>query len=193
MRWAWEADVHLGPVNTHADLLRTRTSPSTATGRTVGGTRTRGPRCASSRSHVDAGRPAPTLGADQAADRRVVERRRPSGCQDRSDGAAARRGVRGAEGARPQLGRRRPDHGEGAGRPRRYVVRVESSTRVDYVRTLQPFKDNVVGINRSHYMNNLNTSKLGVALNLATEDGRAWRAAWPTGPTWSSRTSRRAR
>ena len=53
-----------------------------------------------------------------------------------------------------------------------YVVRVESSTRVDYVRTLQPFKDNVVGINRSHYMNNLNSSKLGVALNFATPQGR---------------------
>ena len=53
-----------------------------------------------------------------------------------------------------------------------YVVRVESATRVDYVRTLQPFKDGIVGINRSHYMNNLNTSKLGVALNLATPEGK---------------------
>jgi crotonobetainyl-CoA:carnitine CoA-transferase CaiB-like acyl-CoA transferase len=53
------------------------------------------------------------------------------------------------------------------------VVRIESSTRVDFVRTLTPFKDNVVGINRSHFMNNLNTSKLGIALNLATPEGRA--------------------
>jgi benzylsuccinate CoA-transferase BbsF subunit len=53
------------------------------------------------------------------------------------------------------------------------VVRIESSTRVDYVRTLVPFKDGVPGINRSHYVNNLNTSKLGVALNLATDEGKA--------------------
>ena len=53
------------------------------------------------------------------------------------------------------------------------VVRIESSTRVDFVRTLTPFKDNVPGINRSHFMNNLNTSKLGVALNLSTPEGKA--------------------
>jgi crotonobetainyl-CoA:carnitine CoA-transferase CaiB-like acyl-CoA transferase len=40
------------------------------------------------------------------------------------------------------------------------------------VRTLAPFKDNEPGINRSHYMANLNSSKLGVALNLRTEEGR---------------------
>ncbi len=41
------------------------------------------------------------------------------------------------------LGGRRAADGQGDCRPRRDVVRVESSTRVDYVRTLQPFKDGV--------------------------------------------------
>jgi benzylsuccinate CoA-transferase BbsF subunit len=53
------------------------------------------------------------------------------------------------------------------------VVHIESSTRVDFVRTLAPFKDNRPGIDRSHFFNNLNTSKLGVALNLALPQGRS--------------------
>ncbi|HLF77462.1 MAG TPA: CoA transferase, partial [Dehalococcoidia bacterium] len=66
----------------------------------------------------------------------------------------------------PLTGKALADHGA-------TVIRVESSTRVDYLRTLQPYKDGQVGINRSHYYNNHNTSKLGVALNLATQEGRA--------------------
>ena len=65
----------------------------------------------------------------------------------------------------PITGKALADHGA-------TVIRVESSTRVDYVRTLTPFKDNEPGINRSHYYNNLNSSKLGVALNLQTPEGK---------------------
>ena len=65
-----------------------------------------------------------------------------------------------------------PITGQGAGRPRRD----RRAHRVVDARRLRahaaPFKDNVVGINRSHFMNNLNTSKLGVALNFATPEGR---------------------
>jgi benzylsuccinate CoA-transferase BbsF subunit len=52
------------------------------------------------------------------------------------------------------------------------VVRVESETRPDPLRLLPPYKDGVPGINRSQFVAYLNTSKLGLALNLGTEEGR---------------------
>lgn len=52
------------------------------------------------------------------------------------------------------------------------VVHVESSLRPDVLRLLPPFKDNIAGIDRSQFMADYNTSKLGLALNLATERAR---------------------
>jgi benzylsuccinate CoA-transferase BbsF subunit len=57
------------------------------------------------------------------------------------------------------------------------VVRVESATRPDVLRVIPPFKGGVPGLNRSQFFANYNTSKLGLALNLNTPEGRevAWR------------------
>lgn len=60
-------------------------------------------------------------------------------------------------------------------------VRVESTTRVDTARTLQPFKDKEAGPERSGLFGSLNAGKLGLTLNLSTEQGRATAlklAAW---------------
>ena len=46
------------------------------------------------------------------------------------------------------------------------VIHVETGRRVDGVRSLPPYKDNVPGINRSGYFHNYNANKLGVTLNL---------------------------
>ncbi|MFL2937062.1 MAG: CaiB/BaiF CoA transferase family protein [Myxococcota bacterium] len=46
------------------------------------------------------------------------------------------------------------------------VVRVESESRPDNLRGVAPFKDGVPGWNRSHFYGNMNTSKLGLDLNL---------------------------
>jgi len=46
------------------------------------------------------------------------------------------------------------------------VVRVESETRPDTVRTMAPFKDNIPGLNRSYYYNSPNTDKLDLALDM---------------------------
>lgn len=46
------------------------------------------------------------------------------------------------------------------------VVKVESSTRIDPLRTLGPFKDGVVGPERSVSYHNLNAGKRSIALNL---------------------------
>lgn len=46
------------------------------------------------------------------------------------------------------------------------VVRVESETRPDTVRTMAPYKDNIPGLNRSYYYNFPNTDKYDLALNM---------------------------
>jgi benzylsuccinate CoA-transferase BbsF subunit len=46
------------------------------------------------------------------------------------------------------------------------VVRVESETRPDNVRTMAPYKDNKPGFNRSFYYNFPNTDKLCIALDM---------------------------
>lgn len=49
------------------------------------------------------------------------------------------------------------------------VVRLETSHRIDALRVGQPFKDGVVGIERSGNYGNVNVNKLGICLNLNVE------------------------
>ena len=51
------------------------------------------------------------------------------------------------------------------------VVRVESVSRPDGLRSGPPFKDGIPGINRSQFPANFNTSKLGLGVNLAKPEG----------------------
>jgi benzylsuccinate CoA-transferase BbsF subunit len=53
------------------------------------------------------------------------------------------------------------------------VLKIESMTRPDSVRTAGPFKDGIVGTNRSGYFASRNTGKHSVALNLKTEEARS--------------------
>jgi crotonobetainyl-CoA:carnitine CoA-transferase CaiB-like acyl-CoA transferase len=52
------------------------------------------------------------------------------------------------------------------------VVRVESSTRVDTIRTIGPFKDGVPGPERSGAHATVNSGKYGLSLKLNSEEGR---------------------
>ncbi len=47
------------------------------------------------------------------------------------------------------------------------VIKVETSTKVDVIRTMPPFKDDKVGINTSLFFGRENASKYSIALNLA--------------------------
>ncbi len=51
------------------------------------------------------------------------------------------------------------------------VVHVESSIWMDILRQGPPFKDGVVGLNRSGWFNNYNRNKLGITLNLKHPQG----------------------
>jgi benzylsuccinate CoA-transferase BbsF subunit len=52
------------------------------------------------------------------------------------------------------------------------VVRVESETRVDALRTVQPFAKGKTGYNVSGYFNNFNAGKFSLTLNLNTDEGQ---------------------
>jgi len=52
------------------------------------------------------------------------------------------------------------------------VVRSESMRSLDVLRRIGPFTGGVSGINRSHFFNEFNASKLGLGVNLATPEGR---------------------
>ena len=52
------------------------------------------------------------------------------------------------------------------------VVRVESATRIETARTLQPFKDDQSGAERSTLFASLNAGKLGITVDISNDDGR---------------------
>lgn len=51
------------------------------------------------------------------------------------------------------------------------VVRVESETHIDSLRTVAPFARDKTGYNVSGYFNNFNAGKLGITINLNTTEG----------------------
>ncbi len=172
MQWAWVADVHLGPVNSTADLLANPHFRERGFWQEVDGTTHPGLSVRSSRNDLKLGERAPDLAQHQSliatwlADPPIAA---PNvTVTDRLGEAFA--GLKVVDfswvAVGPLTAKALADHGA-------TVVKVESATRVDYLRTLVPFKDGVVGINRSHYYNNCNTSKLGAAINLKTPEGLA--------------------
>ncbi|MBI3743056.1 MAG: CoA transferase [Chloroflexi bacterium] len=52
------------------------------------------------------------------------------------------------------------------------VIKVESTARIDLMRTSGPFRDGVLNVNKSGYFNNFNTDKMSTTLNIATREGR---------------------
>ncbi len=130
-----------------------------------------GPAVRLSRTPVRLAAPAPALGADQAlldAPPPAPSRATPSADADRAGEAYA--GLRVADfswvGVGPISAKSLADHGA-------TVVHVESIARPDVLRALPPFRDGVPGINRSQFFADYNSSKLGLALNLATPEGVA--------------------
>ncbi len=115
--------------------------------------------------------PAPVLGSTTAAS--VVERVRPKPKSVAATAVAARRALEGLKVldlmwvlAGPAGSRVLADHGA-------TVVRVESATRIEVARTLQPYRNDVAGVDNSVLYSSLNAGKLNAAINLASEDGRA--------------------
>jgi benzylsuccinate CoA-transferase BbsF subunit len=135
----------------------------------VGGIRQPGPFAKFSRTPLRIERPAPRRpGEDQDLLKTPsVRRSRPASSHDRT---AAFEGIKVADfawvGVGPLISKALADHGA-------TVVRIESAHRPDVLRLGPPFKDNIPGIDRSQFMANFNSSKLGLALDLTTKEGFA--------------------
>lgn len=141
----------------------------------VGGRTHPGPFARLSRTPLTLERPAPALGADQhLLDAAATPTRIAGGAPPQSEDTAARRqafdGIKVADfawvGVGPLISKGLADHGA-------TVVHVETQTRPDVLRLVPPYKDGEAGIDRAQFMANFNSSKLGCALNLATDEGRA--------------------
>ena len=141
----------------------------------IDGHRYPGPFAKLSKTPLQLVRPAPTLGQDQAllaevgrAPQRAARAPISSNGVRGEDGGALH-GVKVADfawvGVGPLISKSMADHGA-------TVVHIESATRPDVLRLAPPFKDNEPGMDRAQFMANFNSSKIGVALRLDTEQGR---------------------
>ncbi|MDA1145320.1 MAG: CoA transferase [Chloroflexi bacterium] len=136
----------------------------------VDGQRYPGPFAKLTRTPIRIERAAPTLGQDQ----HLLDAPRAPLSIAGSDAGGPRRqpfaGLKVADfawvGVGPLISKALADHGA-------TVARIESSTRPDVLRGGPPFKDGTPGLDRSQFVANFNSSKLGVALNLATPEGLA--------------------
>lgn len=165
---AVKRDIMLAPLYSLAEVDADRQLAARDFWVEVDGVRYPGPFAKFSLTPMKIGRAAPALGADQ--DLLELPRRAPAvtgGSGIRSDAFA---GIKVADfawvGVGPIVSKQLADHGA-------TVVRIESSTRPDVLRLGPPFKDGIPGIDRSQFVANFNSSKLGLALNLATPEGLA--------------------
>ena len=143
----------------------------------IDGKRYPGPFAKLSETPLQLNRPAPTLGQDQHLLAEVDRApKRSSGVARSSNGVrgtdgGAFSGVKIADfawvGVGPLISKSMADHGA-------TVVHIESATRPDVLRLAPPFKDNQPGMDHAQFMANFNSSKLGVALRLDTEEGLAY-------------------
>ncbi|MBI5948945.1 MAG: CoA transferase [Chloroflexi bacterium] len=161
-------DILLAPVYTPADIASDPQLEARDYWRTLGGRRHPGLFVKMSRTPAAVERPAPRLGEHQAL-LDAPPKPMPAAVQGRAR-TLAFEGVRVADfawvGVGPMTSKALADHGATA-------IHVESATRPDILRIGGPFRDGIAGIDRSQFMANFNTSKLGLALNIATETGQA--------------------
>ena len=130
-----------------------------------------GPFAKLSATPISLDRPAPALGQDQD----LVDAPRPTRAttsellQTSGQRRGAFHGLKVADfawvGVGPIISKALADHGA-------TVVHVESGTRPDILRLLPPYKRGEAGVDNAQFMANFNSSKLGLATNLSTAEGR---------------------
>ena len=130
-----------------------------------------GPFAKLSATPISLERPAPALGQDQ----NLVDapREREAAAEELLQASGNRRaafeGLKVADfawvGVGPIISKALADHGA-------TVVHVESLARPDILRLVPPYKGGEPGLDNAQFMANFNSSKLGLATNLATEEGR---------------------
>ena len=170
MRRAVEHKLLVAPIRTIPDLLTTPQLQEREYWTEVAGRRHPGVAARLSRTPMQLSAPAPTLGQHQD----LLGEQQPTAPSLPVRYSAARRG-RAFEGLKvadfawvgvgPIIAKALADHGA-------TVVHVESATRPDVLRLGPPFKDGEAGLDRSQFFANFNSSKRGLALNLALPEGK---------------------
>jgi crotonobetainyl-CoA:carnitine CoA-transferase CaiB-like acyl-CoA transferase len=155
----------LAPINTVADVRHDPQLEARGYWESIEGRSYPGHFARFSRTPLRMGAPA-HLGAGAPQEWGDRDRRtRPA--SSRADGAFA--GLRVADfawvGAAPIVTRALADHGA-------TVVHIESTLHLDTLRNAPPYKDGIVGYDRTQFMADFNSSKLGLACDLGTEKGR---------------------
>jgi crotonobetainyl-CoA:carnitine CoA-transferase CaiB-like acyl-CoA transferase len=168
MARAVEHKLLLAPIRTIADLTSDPQLAARDYFIEVAGRKHPGLAARLSRTPMALRKPAPAQGEHEAAVARVLSE--PVRAVRPSSGARGRpfEGLKVADfawvGVGPLVAKALSDHGA-------TVVHVESATRPDVLRLGPPFKDGVAGIDRSQFQANFNSSKLGLAVNLAIPEG----------------------
>ncbi|MDE2892807.1 MAG: CoA transferase [Chloroflexota bacterium] len=167
----------LAPLYTVEDIARDKHLEARDYWVELDGKRYPGPFAKLSETPLQLARPAPAMGQDQhllSDVRRAPKRtaRTPASSNGvRGHDGGALSGVKIADfawvGVGPLISKSMADHGA-------TVVHIESATRPDVLRLAPPFKDNQPGLDRAQFMANFNSSKLGVALRLDTEQGLSY-------------------
>ena len=158
---AVEKKLLIAPVLDTADLFRDEHLASRDFWQEIGGLTFAGPFAKLSKTPIVYRKPAPDLGADQALTKLKHEPRRVS-VASKTGGDRALEGLKVADfawvGVGPIMSKALADHGA-------EVIHIESSQRLDVLRTIGPFKDRQPGLNRSQFFNNFNTNKKSIDLN----------------------------
>lgn len=158
---AVEKKLLIAPVLNTADLFRDEHLASREFWQEIGSLIFAGPFAKLSRTPITYRQPAPKLGADQALAELRQKPRRGS-TASKASGHRAFEGLKVADfawvGVGPIMSKALADHGA-------EVIHIESSQRLDVLRTIGPFKDRQPGPNRSHFFNNFNTNKKSIDLN----------------------------
>ncbi len=158
----------IAPIYTTADIVADPQMQARDYWVSLGGRPHPGAMARMSRISVAPTRPAPSVGADQAL---AQSPHKPSAPAVRSGKRTyAFEGLKVADfawvGVGPIIAKGLSDHGA-------TVVHVESETRPDVLRIAPPFKNGQQDLNKSQFFANFNSSKYGLACNLATPAGRA--------------------
>lgn len=167
LRFAVEHETLMAPVLDVADLRADPQLRARGYWVELEGRRYPGPFARLSETPLELTRAAPSLGEAQNL---LAKTREPLGERlGGPDPEGIFAGIRVADfawvGVGPLISKALSDHGA-------TVVHVESESRLDILRQAPPFKDGKSDINGSQFVANFNTSKLGLALDLATEGGK---------------------
>lgn len=165
---AVEGDYMLAPFFTMAEVVEDPQLAAREYWKTIDGRTHPGVWALLSRTPIAITAGAPKLGQDQALlDSLPAEIAAPPVVHE-VQRKGAFEGLRVADfawvGVGPLIARAIADHGA-------TVVHVESIARPDVLRMGPPFRDGIAGIDRSQFQANFNASKIGLALNLATQEG----------------------